>query len=1033
MKHLIALTILFCSLSTPDKTQDGYEKYWQQRTKYTIKAKINTETDILSGHEKLIYFNQSPHSIKKLYFHLYQNAFQPGSYLDKRQTAYGNPFYFGKYESKGKGIEVRDVKIEGSEATYIIDNTIMEIPLEEPLKPGDSIQIEMNFNTYFDITASWRRMRVYKAYGVKNYNGGHWYPRISVFDRKFGWTADQHLVHEFYGDFGYYDVHIEMPKQYIIDATGLLQNRQKVLPEKLREKLDISNFKNKPLYSQPSQIIKPGSETKTWHFMADNVHDFAFVASPLFRIGEVQWNGITCRSLAMEPHAAKWQDAAQLTADIIKIFSEDFGKYAYPKMIVADVRSGMEYPMLTMNNGLSPDYAYIFAHEIGHNWFFGAVGTNETYRASLDEGFTQFLTSWALEKLSKKRNIASGNKNRFPYNKYKTKNLRYKTVYKRYFEDAFYHKGTRLNQHSDKFNTANPYGRVYRQTYYKGAVMLYQLKYVLGDSLFQSCMKHYYETWKFRHPYLEDMRNLFINHSGVNLNWFFDQWLNSRKTIDYSLKSVKKLNKKETKIKLERKGRMEMPLNVLVILEKGDSTFYHIPNRRFIKKTNYQVLSKWYGWDKLNREYTFLINSDSDVSNVIIDPEHNLADMNRMDNSLKSNAILDFDYLVHQPANPDQYEFYLRPDLWWNKIEGLKAGFNLNGSYMKEIHAFDLSVFYNSGVFAQNDAPLPLSWELNYKTRINKEPGKTFFKLHSINDAGWNFNSFSIEQHNHSKKLKYGISLNSSYMGDNQTIEYISTESVWDSYVRNTPYIYLKTFFEKQIPEGDLHFSLTTGIGDISNSKVNFIIHKTFQIGKLNLRNRGFIQYNLETNYPSEDALLLSGANALEQMQNRITRSHGIIPPGWRTFELSPNHFHYKGGLNLRGYSGAILALENEEGQIQYRHRGNTGISVNTELSAARMLQPVPEKLKKYLMVDYYTFFDAGLLDNANISSLPHFNNVFVDAGIGVSLNILQWWRFEKINPLSIRLDMPLFLNIKPYGDDKYFKFRWLIGIEKSI
>lgn len=1033
MKHLIALTIVFISLSVPGKTQPDYEKYWQQRTKYTITAKINTETDVLSGYEKLIYFNQSPHNINTLYFHLYQNAFQPGSYLDKKQTAYGNTIRFGKYESERKGIKVSNVRIAGMKVSYSIDNTIMEVPLKEPLKPGDSIKIEMNFSTYFDITAGWRRMRVYKAYGVKNYNGGHWYPRISVFDRKFGWTADQHMVHEFYGDFGSYDVRLEIPDHYIVDATGLLQNKKKVLPDTLRRKLDISNFKDKPLYSKPSQIIKPGNETKTWHFKANDVHDFAFVASPLFRIGEVQWNGITCRALAMEPHAAKWQDAAQLTAEIIKIFSTDFGKYAYPKMIVADVRSGMEYPMLTMNNGLSPDYAYIFSHEIGHNWFFGAVASNETYRATLDEGFTQFLTSWALEKLSKNRKITSASLNKFPYNKRNTQNIKYNTVYKRYVEDAFYHKGTRLNQHSDKFNTANPYGRVYRQTYYKGAAMIFQLKYVLGDSLFQSCIKHYYETWKFRHPYLEDMRNAFINHSGVNLNWFFDQWLNATKIIDYSVKSVKQLNDNSTKIKLERKGSMEMPLDVLVILKNGDSTYYHIPNRRFIKQTNHKVLDKWYGWDKLNQEYEFKISTKHAVSDVIIDPAGELADMNRMNNSLKCNASLKFDYLINQPENIQQYEFYIRPDLWWNNIEGIKAGFNLSGSYMKEIHAFDLSAFYNSEILAQNDALLPLSWEFNYSNRIQKEPGKISLNLHSIYDAGWNFNSVSLVQYNNSKKQNYGFSLNSSYMTDNIAIKYTSQKSGWESYVSNKAYIYLKTFFEKQIRAGDIRLSLTTGIGNISNSKLNLIINKTLQAGKMDFRYRGFLQYNLSRNNPIEDALLLSGANALEQMQHKITRSRGIIPPNWRTFGFSPNHFHFKGGLNLRGYSGAILAFENEEGQIRYRHKGNTGISVNTELSAARLFQPVSGNFKDYLNFDYYTFFDAGILGNATMYSLPQFKNIFIDAGIGASITVSQWWRFEKISPLTVRLDMPLFLNVKPYGDKKHFMFRWLLGLEKSL
>src|SRR5690606_32537758 len=115
--------------------------------------------------------------------------------------------------------------------------------------------------------------------------------------------------------------------------------------------------------------------------------------------GEAEWNGVLCVAVAQEPHASGWQNAAAYTAEIIRVFSEDFGMYAYPKMVVADARDGMEYPMLTLDGGRDPGYRSLLAHEGGHNWFFGMLGNNETYRAFLDEGFTQFLTAWALERI----------------------------------------------------------------------------------------------------------------------------------------------------------------------------------------------------------------------------------------------------------------------------------------------------------------------------------------------------------------------------------------------------------------------------------------------------------------------------------------------------------------------------------------------------------------------------------------------------------------------------------------------------------
>ena len=180
-------------------------------------------------------------------------------------------------------------------------------------------------------------MTVFNAWGYKNYNGVHWYPRICVYDAKFGWTRDQHLGKEFYGNFGCFDVELEFSSDFIVEATGYLTNRKEVLPEELRKKLDIKNFKDKTWNSTPS-IITPYNEKerKIWKFHAENVHDFAFTADPTYRIGEAWWEDKVCYSLVQEPHASKWQNAADFGAKCLKVFSEDFGRYVYHKVIVAD-------------------------------------------------------------------------------------------------------------------------------------------------------------------------------------------------------------------------------------------------------------------------------------------------------------------------------------------------------------------------------------------------------------------------------------------------------------------------------------------------------------------------------------------------------------------------------------------------------------------------------------------------------------------------------------------------------------------------
>src|SRR5690606_27303308 len=195
-------------------------------------------------------------------------------------------------------------------------------------------------------------------------------------------------------------VQLEFAANYIVEATGVLQNRSEVLPDELRQRLDIKNFAEKPWGEKPSEIIPYNKEErKKWHFKAENVHDFAFTADHSYRIGTEYENGIECVALVQEPHASGWQNAAKFVAQTITALSNQFGTYHYPKMVAADANDGMEYPMLTLDGGKDPGYRGLLVHEIAHNWFYGMVGNNETYRAALDEGFTQFLTAWGLEKI----------------------------------------------------------------------------------------------------------------------------------------------------------------------------------------------------------------------------------------------------------------------------------------------------------------------------------------------------------------------------------------------------------------------------------------------------------------------------------------------------------------------------------------------------------------------------------------------------------------------------------------------------------
>ena len=245
--------------------------------------------------------------------------------------------------------------------------------------------------------------------------------------------------------------------------------------------------------------------------------------------------------------------------------------YTYHKMIVADAQDGMEYPMLTLDSGSDPGYRGLLVHEIGHNWFFGQIGNNETYRAALDEGFTQFLTAWGLERIDGEEMVRPISNNKYIANHTKPLHPRDRSVYYSYIKDATKNNTPQLNTHSDDFDSAIGHGGGYRHVYYKTAAMLYNLQYVLGDELFLKALKNYFNTWKFAHPYFEDFRKSVIEYTNVDLNWFFDQWLETTKDIDYSVKSAKKLKGSDElfEITFERKAEMQMPIDFTVIDKAG--------------------------------------------------------------------------------------------------------------------------------------------------------------------------------------------------------------------------------------------------------------------------------------------------------------------------------------------------------------------------------------------------------------------------------------------------------------------------------
>ena len=1003
--------------------------YWQQDVYYNIKANIDEVTDIITATENLTYTNNSPDDLAIVYFHLYQNAFQPNSYYDELQNQNGKSPNYGRYESQGLGTVIENLKVDGQEVQIELDNTILKVYLPKTLKSGNSVTFSMNFKTYFDDGEVRRRMKVFNSWGHKHYDGVHWYPRVCVYDAKFGWTKDQHLGKEFYGDFGAFDVELTFASNYVVDGTGFLLNREEVYPKILRKQLDVTNFKDKVWNSTPSVITKyKKGETKTFKFHAENVHDFGFTADPTYRIGESWWEDKVSYSLVQEPHCSKWQNAADYSSKCIEIFSEDFGRYTYHKMIVADARDGMEYPMMTLDGGQDPGYRGLLAHEIGHNWFFGQVGNNETYRALLDEGFTQFLTAWALIKIDGEHLVSNKPKSKYKQKFNKPVKAIDSRVYFAYINDATKFNDPVISTHSDCFNGALRHGGGYRHVYYKTASMLYNLQYVLGDELFLNAMKHYFATWKIAHPYNEDFRDAIIQFTKVDLNWFFDQWLDTDKRIDYSV------NTKGNTVTFERKGRMQMPIDFMVIANDGKTYNYHIPNHWFIKKTDATILAKWHAWDLLEPTYSVDLDIPSGIKEVVIDPSERLADAYMPDNSSKCNTTFSFNDNLWKYSDWKNYQIKYQPNIWWNSTDGVKVGLNLKGGYLNHHHLFDATLWMNSGIKQEQTTNGysdfdDLSYRFNYNTNLDQISLKSRIYINSSYIAGLQSNNISLEKSSDDGDNKLSISLVSLFRSETSSSNYILNSDGWNKNKYNNRIdVDVDHKYKYKNGKGHLTLSLkTTTLGsDYDYNSISLSAINNNKYERLKINTRAYLQLGKGTNWAPESKLGLAGANNEELSENKYTRTVGIIDADRMTYGDDMNNIHMSGGLNLRGYAGYLAP----ESGVNTNY-GTSGASFTTEIDFSSYL---PYSLRKQGFGSYF-FGDAGIINTEEINRNNYntaFTDIKADAGIGFTYTHRNWGPLETIKPLVIRLDFPLLLN-QPLSEEDYIKMRWIIGIGKTF
>lgn len=582
---------------------------WQQRVEYAMDVKLDVSTHKLQGTQKLTYYNNSRDTLTKVYYHLYFNAFQPGSMMDVRSRNLPDPDprvedRISLLKENEIGYQhIQSLKQDGKEVSYHATGTILEVTLKKPILPATRTVFEMVFEAQVPVQI--RRSGRNNKEGIA-YSMTQWYPKIAEYDY-LGWHPYPYVAREFHSVWGDYDVRITLNPTFVIGGTGVLQN-----PEKIGHN-----------YEKPGSTVKRPEGDLTWHFVAKNVHDFAWAADPDYKheIAQVP-DGPEVHFFYQpgEKTTENWTRLKEFTVRHFQFMNKTFGEYPYPTYsVIQGGDGGMEYPMCTLITGERSlgSLIGVTAHEVTHSWYQGVLANNEALYPWFDEGFTDFAANESLAAIFGEKDPHEGS-----YNGY------YALIRSGLQEPA--------SQHSDHYNTNRAYSVA---AYGMGAIFLQQLKYIIGEDNFYRGMRRYYNTWKFKHPEPFDFLRIMEKVSGMQLYWYLNYFIHTTKTIDYSVRAVVE-NNESTFVTLARMGDFPMPIDLLVTFKDGSSEIYYIPlNETLGNKPveNKEILrNDMVAWPWVNPTYTVRINRQpEEIASIEIDPSQRMADVNRKNNKLE--------------------------------------------------------------------------------------------------------------------------------------------------------------------------------------------------------------------------------------------------------------------------------------------------------------------------------------------------------------------------------------------------------------
>ena len=562
---------------------------WQQKADYTMEIDLDVVRRTFSGSSEIRYTNASPDSLKRLYFHLFFNAFRPGSAMDVRSRMLPDPDprvgarIAGLPEEEWGEMRVEDLTVDGVAAQVAHEGTVLVVDLARAVAPGSTAVVELDWAGR--VPRQIRRSGWMNREGVE-FSMAQWYPRICGYDQD-GWHPNPYVGREFHGDFGRFDVTIRLAPGYVVAGTG-------------------------------ANVAADSPTTGVWRLVADNVLDHVWAADPDFKVATARTARGVELSFVQEAdsaYQAAWAALPGYTSKAFDCLEDLVGPYPYPRYAVIQAGDGgMEYPMATLVTGhrSTKSLVGVTVHELAHSWFQAVLAFNESLHPWMDEGFTSYATEVCFNRL-------------FPD---PTSRL-HAEAYSGYIEWTRSGTDEPLTTHADRYKTNAGYGVA---SYSKGEVLLAQLGGVLGPEVRDAALRDFFRTYAFTHPGPDDFARTCERTSGQELDWYFKYFVQTTEKVDVAVDEVKWSND-SVRVTLRRIGEIPVPLDLAIIAADSSVQRIHIPidlqyGHRPLAAGE-RLAADWV-WP--HTTYSLVLPAPAWPAGVVVDPDRWWADVARENN-----------------------------------------------------------------------------------------------------------------------------------------------------------------------------------------------------------------------------------------------------------------------------------------------------------------------------------------------------------------------------------------------------------------